>query len=144
MRNFIVSFSCLLVDLQGSTACKQQDETNPCTYPHQVTINSTCYTGNGVELTATDYGNSSSGFEWSIIALKDTSKILGWTPKDVKIDMFASDKFTVPDSLVTNYQRLIITVATNCQGLSKHSIYYGFIKSKSTATNCIMWTSQAN
>jgi hypothetical protein len=139
----VVAYS-LLVSLLAVLSCKTQNDTNPCTYPHRVTIDSNCYAGNGVKLTASDYGDSPSSFEWTIIAVKDTSRVLGWTPKDVKIAMIAADTFTVPDSLASTYPRLIVTVATNCGGLLKHSIGYGFIRGKSAAGNCTVWTSQAN
>ncbi|WP_420151216.1 hypothetical protein [Spirosoma sp.] len=122
------------------TSCNQEDA-DPCTYPHQVTANSACYAGNGLQLTASDYGKSPLSFEWEIYALKDSSKILGWTPNDLKLRMIANNTFTVPDSLVNNYKRLIVNVASNCQGDLKHSISYGFIK-RISAANCVTWISQ--
>lgn len=137
-----LSLIALFISLLIVVACHQQNDANPCTYPHRVSIDTSCTTGNGVTLTASDYGDSPAGFEWTIYALKDSSSVLGWTPKDLKIDMFAPDTFTVPDSLTTTYKRLIVTVATNCQGLEKHSIGYGFIKTKSATGNCTIWRPQ--
>lgn len=131
----------LLVALLFNGSCKNKD-TTPCTYPDLVTVNSECYSGNGLQLTAGNYGDKPLSFEWSIIALKDSSTVLGWTPKDEKIRMIASNNFVIPDSLATNYQRLIVTVASNCGGLLKYSAHYGFIKKKSTASNCTTWVVQ--
>ncbi|UHG94061.1 hypothetical protein [Spirosoma oryzicola] len=137
----LLGFSgCLLL----SSACQQDKQVSACTYAHQVTIDSECYTGNGLRLTATDYGNTPDGFEWNVIALKDTSESWGWTPKDEKIIMTGLDTFTIPDSLVSNYEGLIIKVATNCQGQLKHSKYYGLTKTSSTTGNCTIWRVRTN
>lgn len=107
--------------------------------PEQLTVDPACYEGNGLRVTAADYSDSPIGFEWTIRAVQDTTHVLSWAPKDEKIKMDASNTFTVPDSLVTNYQKLIITVAANCQGRLLHSIGYGFIKSKSAGSTCTVW-----
>lgn len=134
LASFFIAFTV-------SEGCKNSD-TEPCTLPHQVSIDSQCYAGNGLKLTAGDYGDKPLSFTWDIYALKDSSTILGWTSKDEKIKMIASNEFVVPDSLVTNYRRLIVTVASNCGGLLKNSAYYGFIKTKTTANNCVTWVPQ--
>ena len=131
----------LLVVSLFNESCKNEDS-EPCSYPHLVTVNSECYSGNGLQLTAGDYGDKPLSFEWNIYALKDTSQLLGWTPKDEKLRMIASTSFVVPDSLVANYQRLIVNVAANCGGQLKQSIYYSFIKRKSVSTNCVTWVAQ--
>ncbi len=141
MRLSLSLLASLLAAFVVSGGCKNND-TEPCTLPNQVTVDSQCYAGNGLKFTAGDYGDKPLSFTWNIYALKDSSTILGWTPKDEKIKMIASNEFVVPDSLVTNYQRLIVTVASNCGGLLKNSAYYGFIKKKTTANNCTTWVSQ--
>lgn len=129
------------------TACHPNDpeqEAPSCTYVHQVKVDSECYAGNGLKLVAADYGSSPDGFEWKIIALKDTSTSWGWTPKDEKLNMLGISTFTVPDSLVTNYKGLIVRVATNCKGDLKYSKYYGLTKSNSTTGNCSVWRIRSN
>ena len=140
MGNFTKSICSALYLIITLLACKQE-ETYTCTYPHQITIDSGCYTGAGLTVTASDFGTSPPLFEWTIIALKDTLGTSGWTPKDVKLVRSASDKFTIPDSLASTYQRLIVrAAATNCGDALKHSSYYTFIKKQST--NCVSWTNQ--
>lgn len=119
----------------------QQEQTDPCSYARQVSIDQNCYNGRGVKLTASDYGNNPVGFEWKIVAVNDTSQTIGWTPKDVKIVYQASDTFTVPDSLASGaYSRLIVQVATNCGGTPKYSIATAFDRRRSaTDPNCIIW-----
>lgn len=141
MRFPLSLLASLLLAFAVGEGCRNSGA-EPCTFPHQVTVDSQCYAGNGLKFTAADYGGKPLSFEWRIYALKDSSTILGWTPRDEKIRMIASNNFVVPDSLVTNYQRLIITVASNCGGLLKNSAHYGFIKKKATANNCITWVSQ--
>ncbi|MBD2755761.1 hypothetical protein [Spirosoma validum] len=77
MKASIVSAYSLLAGLLAVNAC-QTRETDLCSLPHQVTVNSNCYTGNGSQLTADEYGKTPLSFEWTIYALKDTSKILRW------------------------------------------------------------------
>ncbi len=140
MINFAKACCLILCLITPLLACKQE-ETAACTYPHQITIASGCYTGAGLIVTASDFGTSPPLFEWTIIALKDTTGASGWTPKDVKIVRSASEKFTIPDSLASNYQRVIVkAAATNCGDALKHSNYYAFVKKKST--NCVGWISQ--
>ena len=139
MKTHLVTFTCLLAGLWLATSCNKKNDTSPCKAPGLVTVDTACYSGNGLLLTASDYGDSPLSFEWDIYALKDTSGTVGWSPKDEKIRMIASNTFMVPDSLVTNYSKLIVNVATNCQGILYHSITYGFVKHKSTATNCTTW-----
>ncbi|SFE87086.1 hypothetical protein [Spirosoma endophyticum] len=141
MRISLSLLASLLVVFTAGEGCKNSD-TEPCTFAHQVTVDSQCYAGDGLKFTAGDYGDKPLSFEWSIYALKDSSTISGWTPKDEKIRMIASNSFVVPDSLVTNYQRLIVTVGSNCGGLLKYSAHYGFIKKKATTSNCTIWVSQ--
>lgn len=131
----------LFIAFTISEGCKNNDA-KPCTLPNRVSVDSQCYAGNGLKLTAEDYGDNPLSFTWDIYALKDSSIILGWTSKDEKIKMIASNEFVVPDSLVTNYQRLVVTVASNCGGLLKNSAYYSFIKKKTTANNCVAWVAQ--
>ncbi|MBD2699387.1 hypothetical protein IC229_01975 [Spirosoma sp. BT702] len=139
MKRFHSYLGCLI--LASLVSCKQE-KTTPCKAPQRVTVDSECYAGNGLKFTASDYGDTPLSFEWNVVALKDTSRVNGWTPKDEKIRMIASNTFVVPDSLVTNYQRLIVEVAANCQGQLKHSTYYAFVKKRSAATNCVTWASQ--
>ena len=139
MKAYIRYFGGLLFGLWTIISCKQQDNTSPCGAPNLVSVDTGCYTGKGLLVTASNYGGSPSSFDWTIIALKDTTNKLGWTDKDIKFDGAAPATFAVADSLVTNYQKLIITVASNCQGTLYHSIYYGFIKSKSATNTCIVW-----
>ncbi|GAB3960504.1 hypothetical protein GCM10028805_58000 [Spirosoma harenae] len=106
-----------------------------------MTVDPACYSGNGLTFTASDYGSPAHSFDWSIYALKDTTKASGFTLGDLKIDMLAPDKFTVPDSLIAKYPRLLITVATSCGGQPLHSIYYSFVKT-STSANCSIWAAQ--
>ncbi|WP_018620175.1 hypothetical protein [Spirosoma luteum] len=121
MMNFTTSICFILCLIITLLACKQE-EAPACTYPHQITLDSGCYTGTGLIVTASDFGTSPSLFEWTIIALKDTTGASGWTPKDVKIVRSASEKFTIPDSLASNYQRVIVkAAATNCGDALKHS-----------------------
>lgn len=131
----------LFISLLTGQACKNQD-TQPCTLPHQVTADSQCYSGKGLQLTASDYGDRPLSFTWEIYATKDTSKTFGWNLKDEKIKMIAANNFVVPDSLVTNYQRLIVNVSANCDGLLKSSTYYGFVKKQSSTSNCVTWVVQ--
>ncbi|GAB4036927.1 hypothetical protein [Spirosoma gilvum] len=127
--------------LISNGSCTDQNS-SPCGQPQQVTVDSECYTGNGLRLTASNYGDSPLSFTWEIYALKDTSRIMGWTPKDEKIKMIAANTFVVPDSLATNYQRLIVNVAANCGGQLKYSTYYAFNKKISTSNNCTTWVNQ--
>ncbi|GAB3703755.1 hypothetical protein GCM10027592_34220 [Spirosoma flavus] len=139
MKRFPFYLGCLFLIYLAS--CSQEKAT-PCGAPQRITVDSECYAGNGLKFTATDYGDTPLSFEWSFVALKDTTRVNGWTPKDEKIRMIAANTFVVPDSLVTNYQRLIVEVGANCQGQLKHSTYYAFVKKRSAANNCVTWTSQ--
>lgn len=131
-----------LLTFFGLTESCTSQTTSPCGQPQQVTADPECYTGNGLRLTAGNYGDAPLSFTWDIYALKDTSRIMGWTSKDEKIKMIAANTFVVPDSLVSQYQRLIVNVAANCGGQLKYSTYYGFTKKTSSGGNCTTWVNQ--
>jgi hypothetical protein len=131
----------LLVALMISQSCTKP-EADSCAAPQQVTADAQCYAGSGLRLTAADYGSGPVSFEWSLYALKDSSAVLGWTPQDEKIRLIAGDTFVVPDSLLTPYRRIIVTVAANCGGLLKHSKTYGFVKTRGATSGCTQWTVQ--
>ncbi|WP_080057265.1 hypothetical protein [Spirosoma aerolatum] len=128
--------------LFGLTESCTNQTTAPCGQPQQVTADSECYTGNGLRLTASQYGDAPLSFTWDIYALKDTSRIMGFTSKDEKIKMIEGSTFVVHDSLVSKYQRLIVNVAANCGGQLKYSNYYAFVKKTSTSSNCTTWVNQ--
>ncbi|ADB39165.1 hypothetical protein [Spirosoma linguale] len=133
----LVAFSLIFV-----SNCTSQDNTSPCRSPQKISVDQRCYKGNGLALTASEYGTSPSSFEWSVYALKDTAQSLGFTPQDLKIKINTANELIIPDSLATNNQRLIVTVATNCQGELKRSIYYAFIKTQSATDSCTVWQPQ--
>jgi hypothetical protein len=137
MKATVHTFLKLVCSSIGLIACQQKPQ--PCTFAHQIDVTSDCYAGQGLELTASDYGGSPDGFEWNVIALKDTSESWGWTPNDKKLAIQGPDKFVIPDSLVSASQGLIVKVITNCQGQQKHSMYYALTKSQSATGNCIVW-----
>lgn len=118
-------------------ACRQKPQ--PCTFAHQIDVNSDCYAGQGLALTASGYGDSPDGFEWNVIALKDTSESWGWTPNDKKLAIQGIDKFTIPDSLVSASQGLIVKVITTCQAQQKHSRFYALARNQSATGNCYVW-----
>lgn len=133
----IVAFILIFV-----SSCTLQDNTSPCRSPQKISVDQTCYAGNGLALTASEYGTSPQSFEWSVYALKDTAQSLGFTAQDLKIKINTSDVLVIPDSLATNNRRLVVTAAANCQGELKRSIYYAFVKTKSATDSCTIWQPQ--
>jgi len=141
MKMFTKGFGAFLAGLLVFVSCRRngEDTTPRCAAPGRVTVDSTCYTGNGLALKASDYGTGALSFDWEIHAVTDTSSTLGWGPQDLVIRPIGSDTYTVPDSIVSKYPKLIVQVATNCEGTLLHSITYGFLKRRSTANNCTSW-----
>lgn len=133
----LIAFSLIFV-----SSCTLQDDTSPCRSPQKISVDQRCYTGNGLALTASEYGTSPLSFEWSVYALKDTAQNLGFTPQDLKIKINTADVLVIPDSLAANNQRLVVTVAANCQGELKRSIYYAFKKTQSATDSCTVWQPQ--
>lgn len=139
MRTSLIALYSLLLGLWVATSCTSQDSTKPCGPPGKITVDSACYAGNGLVMTASEYGGSPLSFDWEIHAVKDTSTVIGWTSEAFELKPISSNKYTVPDSIVNKYPKLIVSVASNCEGALKHSVTYGFIKRRSTANNCVTW-----
>ncbi|QIP17879.1 hypothetical protein G8759_18765 [Spirosoma aureum] len=133
----------MALGLLGSVSCQERSTTTPCRFADNIAVTGDCYDPSaGLTLTATGYGDSPSGFEWVIYALKDSASINGFTARDLKINIEASDHMTVPDSIVNANGRLIVKVATNCQGTLKHSMYYAFVKRTDAVSQCTTWAQQ--
>lgn len=124
-------------------ACKNDNNTEMCTYPHQLTAGPTCALGTGLVLTASGYGGTPGPvLQWTIFAVKDSTsaKSVDISDKNMKININATDTFTIPDSLLIKYPKLAVTVANNCQGTQLHSVYFVFLKTKVASGNCFIWS----
>jgi hypothetical protein len=132
-------FSLLLVIYVCLLGCQRE---KPCSIPRRITADPQCVTGNGLKLALSGYDGVPLSFTWNIIALKDSSNVFGWTPKDLKIRYTAPQTFTLPDSIPNNYRRIIVFIEANCDGKLLQSTSFGFIKTKRAGSSCANWTSQ--
>ena len=139
----ILIYCCLITDLVMLDACKNDNNTETCTYPRQLTAGPTCTLGTGLVLTASGYGGTPGPvLQWTIFAVKDSTsaKSVDISDKNMKININATDKFIVPDSLLIKYPKLAVTVSNNCQGTQLHSVYFVFLKTKVASGNCFIWS----
>lgn len=136
----IFIYSLSLASLTLFSSCKE--EVPSCTAPRLVIADQECYTGGGLALTASDFGDRVDGLVWNVYANQDSTNSMGLRPQELILKMLPGPqgKYTVPDSVLQKYRKLLVTVDSNCNGIIQSAVsVFVFVKTKSATENCTKW-----
>lgn len=145
LRKWSIAIGFALSMLIGE-ACKQDSpDSAPCTVVNQITTADQCYSAlNGLALTASGQSTAPGQYQfvWSLYRQSDTLTASANINQANERLLIGNENITVPDSILKNAPRFVISVMNSCERTQLHSKYFSFVKRQKVGSSCSVWVIQ--
>lgn len=136
----------LILSVLMIEACKKDSpDSAPCTVVDQILTADQCYSAfSGLPLTASGQSTLPGQYQfvWSFYAQSDTLAASANIDQVNERLLIGSENIVVPDSLLKNTSRFVISVMNSCERVQLHSKYFSFVKRQKVGTSCSIWVLQ--
>ena len=127
-------------------ACKHDSpDSAPCTVVNQISTVDQCYSAfNGLVLTASGQSTPPGQYQfvWSLYTQSDTLAASANIDQANQRLLIGNENVTVPDSILKNAPRFVISVMNSCESTQRHSKYFSFVKRQKVGSSCSVWVLQ--
>lgn len=145
LRKWSIAIGCALSLLIGE-ACKHDSlDSAPCTVVNQISAADQCYTAfGGLALTASGQSTPPGQYQfvWSLYTQSDTLAASASINQANEQLLIGNENITVPDSILKNAPRFVISVMNTCEHTQLHSKYFSFVKRQKVGSSCSVWVLQ--
>lgn len=145
LRKWSIAIGLLLSMLLVEACKKDSPDSAPCTVVNQILTADQCYSAfSGLALTASGQSTPPGQYQfvWSFYAQRDTLTANANINQANERLLIGNEHITVPDSLLKNTPRFVISVMNSCERAQLHSNYFSFVKRQKGGSSCWEWVVQ--
>ena len=145
LRKWSIAIGLTLSMLMMEACKKDLPDSAPCTVVNQILTADQCYSASsGLSLTASGQSTPPGQYQfvWSFYAQKDTLAASANIDQVNERLLIGNENIVVPDSLLKNTPRFVISVMNSCERAQLHSKYFSFVKRQKVGSSCSEWVLQ--